>query len=226
MARKPKTTSATTAAEIENSNIGALLGKPDLLASIQRHYPFLWACGYVHMQNSHKWPRYSWQLDPEHSNSTIADNLSAIGRHLLAYSMGKTIDPESGLPHIYHLACRTGMCVTAYYRKCNNNYKPDLDSDFQFGDNLHIENTFEELLFITRYDSIVARSRIGVVGHIVPRLLARFISLGRYADNINSELNGDLSFDFLNDTAGSELEHFLFDVLEVIDYHSSEIEVK
>lgn len=40
-------------------------------------------------------------------------------RHLLAHREGETIDPESGLPHLYHAFCNLGMMLTLEARQNN-----------------------------------------------------------------------------------------------------------
>lgn len=38
-------------------------------------------------------------------------------RHLLAFREGEALDPESGLPHLYHAFCTLGMMVTLDKRR-------------------------------------------------------------------------------------------------------------
>jgi hypothetical protein len=42
---------------------------------------------------------------------------AACQRHLLAHREGEALDPESGLPHLYHAFCTLGMMVTLAKRQ-------------------------------------------------------------------------------------------------------------
>ena len=42
---------------------------------------------------------------------------AACQRHLLAHREGELLDPESGLPHLYHAFCCLGMLLTLARRK-------------------------------------------------------------------------------------------------------------
>lgn len=48
-----------------------------------------------------KYAAHSWKTVPNNKERYKA----ALVRHLLAHSRGEVIDPESGLPHLAHLAC-------------------------------------------------------------------------------------------------------------------------
>lgn len=65
----------------------------------------------VHVLGAQKYPAYSWFNDPTEGNSTITDNIEAIGRHMGAHMSGHILDRE-GLPHIFHMCCRAGMMVS------------------------------------------------------------------------------------------------------------------
>ena len=53
--------------------------------------------------------------------------ISAAYRHLGAINRGEDIDPESGLPHVYHLACNV-MFLSWMMEN-----KPELDDRFKYG---------------------------------------------------------------------------------------------
>ena len=95
--------------------VGAYMNKEAIGAIMKKFRIPLAMTALVHEHCAIKHPSYSWLQSPETSNSTIAANLDAIDRHLSAYSMGKTMDVE-GLPHLFHLVCRTSMMVTTYLR--------------------------------------------------------------------------------------------------------------
>lgn len=42
---------------------------------------------------------------------------AACQRHLLAHREGEPLDPESGLPHLYHAFCNLGMMTTLVMRQ-------------------------------------------------------------------------------------------------------------
>lgn len=48
-----------------------------------------------------KYGAYNWRNEPV----DISTYYSAIMRHLIAYWEGEDIDPESGQPHLWHIAC-------------------------------------------------------------------------------------------------------------------------
>lgn len=64
-----------------------------------------------------KYPSYSWYnnyTDPK-ADSTVECNINAMLRHFTAHRMGFCVDPDSKMPHIFHLACRAALLTTTYY---------------------------------------------------------------------------------------------------------------
>lgn len=61
-----------------------------------------------------------------------------MARHLSAFRRGEEIDPESGLPHLYHLAC--GTMFLAYYA-----HGPNAREYRRFDDRLFRDATEEQL---------------------------------------------------------------------------------
>jgi len=55
--------------------------------------------------------------------------IGSLQRHSLAFQMGEDIDPESGLPHVDHLACEV-MFLQVFYR-----LRKDLDDRYKQDDN-------------------------------------------------------------------------------------------
>lgn len=101
--------------------IGALTGKVSMVDTIEEFCDPLKMIMLIHQRGAKKYPLYGWYNDPEHTDSTIKNNLNAMCRHFSAYSMGFPIDPE-GLPHIFHLCCRAGMLITTAYRAWSNHH--------------------------------------------------------------------------------------------------------
>lgn len=104
---------------------GCIKGKPPLTELSAKYRLAYIAIALIHHFGALKYGYYSWYNDPANCNSTISDNIDAIFRHLTAHRIGKIIDPESHLPHIYHACCRAGMLITVHYRNmCNHSLKP------------------------------------------------------------------------------------------------------
>jgi hypothetical protein len=49
-----------------------------------------------------KYGKNNWQEATEDDQERYKD---AMMRHMLAYISGECLDPESGLPHLYHVSC-------------------------------------------------------------------------------------------------------------------------
>lgn len=77
---------------------------------------FLYMVGLIHLPGTRKHGYFNWQNDPEHTDSTISNNLSALCRHFCMVREGRWMDPE-GYPHIFHMACRAAMLITTYVRQ-------------------------------------------------------------------------------------------------------------
>jgi hypothetical protein len=55
-----------------------------------------------------KYAAQNWRQGIAHSRM-----VAALLRHLMAYQMGQNTDPESGLPHLAHMACNALMLLTS-----------------------------------------------------------------------------------------------------------------
>lgn len=95
---------------------GCIKGKPPLTKLSAKYRLAYIAIALIHHFGALKYGYYSWYNDPANCNSTISDNIDAIFRHMTAHRIGKIIDPESHLPHVFHACCRAGMLITMYYR--------------------------------------------------------------------------------------------------------------
>lgn len=75
------------------------------------------AAACVHTKCTFKHPFHSWENIPEKSDSTIENNIDAIMRHYINYSENHiALEKESGLPHLFHIACRAHMLLGTFYR--------------------------------------------------------------------------------------------------------------
>ena len=95
---------------------GCIKGKIPLCDLTAKYRAAYIAIALIHHFGALKYSYYSWYNDPANCNSTVSDNLNAIFRHMVAHRIGKIIDPESHLPHVFHACCRAGMLITMYYR--------------------------------------------------------------------------------------------------------------
>lgn len=104
---------------------GCIKGKPPLTSLSAKYRLAYIAIALIHHFGALKYGYYNWYNNPANCNSTISDNIDAIFRHMTAHKIGKSIDPESHLPHIYHACCRAGMLITVHYRNmCNHSLEP------------------------------------------------------------------------------------------------------
>ena len=81
----------------------------------------------THDFGNYKYSPYSFQNDPENSYSTVRHSAGSLHRHFIYHKTGNLYDPESGISHIGHIACRCQMLLVPYYRNINPSYfKRDL----------------------------------------------------------------------------------------------------
>jgi len=57
---------------------------------------------------ANKYAAHNWRNGLNHSRM-----VAALLRHLMAYQTGEDADPESGLPHLAHMACNALMLLTS-----------------------------------------------------------------------------------------------------------------
>lgn len=135
--------------EIQEGCIKGKIPLCDLTAKYRAAYT---AIALIHHFGALKYGYYRWYNDPANCNSTVSDNLNAIFRHLIAHKIGKFIDPESHLPHIFHACCRAGMLITIYYRTwCTGKIKPLIprkNNNAKF--DVLTQITTEEILVLTK----------------------------------------------------------------------------
>lgn len=82
---------------------------------------FLEGIGNVLKHGAEKYAAHNWR------NGIAASRLiGAAYRHLGAINKGQDIDPESGLPHVYHLSC----CVM--FLSWMLSHKPEFDDRFKY----------------------------------------------------------------------------------------------
>lgn len=67
-----------------------------------------------------KYAAHNWRLGIQYSRL-----IAAAYRHLGAINKGEDVDPESGKPHVYHLAC----CVMFLSKMMES--RPDLDDRYK-----------------------------------------------------------------------------------------------
>ena len=127
---------------------GCIKNKASLSKLFKRYKRAFAAIALIHHFGAAKYGYYSWYNTPYQSNSSVSDNIDAIFRHLTAHRIGKFIDPESHLPHVFHACCRAGMLITIYYREMHNSFTP-LDNKLGKLD-VTTQITAEELLLTTK----------------------------------------------------------------------------
>ena len=82
-------------------------GKPRWSLMMQGLPKFLEGVAKVLTFGAGKYAAHSWRGVPE-GYERYRD---ALYRHLNAIERGETHDPESGLPHWYHVGCNVGFCT-------------------------------------------------------------------------------------------------------------------
>lgn len=91
-------------------------GKPSITEAWPLYKHHFRALAAVHELGRSKYSAFSWQNNPQASNSTIENNVDALMRHIALHKAGHVQDSE-GFPHVYHIACRIGMLLTTWYRQ-------------------------------------------------------------------------------------------------------------
>lgn len=135
---------------------GCIKGKVPLCDLTAKYRTAYIAIALIHHFGALKYSYYSWYNDPANCNSTMSDNLNAIFRHMVVHKIGKFVDPESHLPHVFHACCRAGMLITMYYRTWLTNSlipnKPKKNENAKF--DVLTQITTEEILVLTK-DKVV-----------------------------------------------------------------------
>jgi len=84
----------------------------------------IYAIAATFMKNSDKhggkYPNFNWRRGMDHSKP-----MACLMRHMMSYQAGEDLDPESGLPHLWHAACNLAMLIEFQY-SC-----PQLDDRFK-----------------------------------------------------------------------------------------------
>lgn len=146
-----------------SSNVGAIKGKKDLIDVIEDNIIPLTAIALIHRIGLKKYKMFSWYNDPYQTDGSVRHNLNAILRHFSAHRSGCTIDPESGLPHIFHMACRCGMAVTVYYKQqLQPKNKINPDRLFITPWSLGMLLTGEELISLSKFNPVVPENRVTI----------------------------------------------------------------
>lgn len=105
--------------------IGAFKGKIKLVDIIKDMELPMKAVSVILKTGELKYPSYSWYnnyTNPK-ADSTLECNLNAMLRHFTAHRMGFAVDPDSKMPHIFHLACRAALMITTYYLASTENIR-------------------------------------------------------------------------------------------------------
>ena len=63
--------------------------------------------GWILTFGAKKYDDHNWRKGIKYSRV-----LGALMRHLMAYSRGEKIDPESGMPHLWHMGCNLAFLIT------------------------------------------------------------------------------------------------------------------
>lgn len=133
-----------------SSNVGAIKGKKLMSDVIKDNIIPLTAISLIHQLGLIKYKRFSWYNDPEHADSTVENNINAMLRHFSAHRSGTIIDPESGMPHIFHMACRCGMLITVLYKELMNSDKKMESPKTNVSSSVGVMITGEELISLSK----------------------------------------------------------------------------
>ena len=72
------------------------------------------ALGAVHEVGRVKYSEFGWMTDPKAPNASTLESVDALIRHTVSLRSRCVTDTE-GFPHLYHIACRSGMLLSKYY---------------------------------------------------------------------------------------------------------------
>lgn len=114
-------TSPSKEVKVDGGGLRFNQGKPKLHlvpTSLKEAVARVFEYGMTREQNPY--PENNWRRGM--SWSTVIDSLM---RHTEAYNSGEDLDPDSGLPHPYHMACNVAMLIE-YISTC-----PELDDRFK-----------------------------------------------------------------------------------------------
>lgn len=136
------------------SEIIGFNGKPSITEAWPLYRFHFRALAAVHELGRSKYSAFSWQNNPNASNSTIENNVDALMRHIALHKAGYTQDAE-GFPHIYHIACRIGMLLTTWYRQIFWSI-PTYDRPDTFPDCEKVLNTYLTAVPSTAFSSETA----------------------------------------------------------------------
>jgi hypothetical protein len=176
-------------------NMGCIKNKVSLTKLYKYYERVFAAIALVHHIGATKYGYYSWYNNPLQSNSSVSDNIDAIFRHLTAHRIGKTVDPESFLPHVFHACCRAGMLITIYYRSIHEHFTPIANANGKR--DISSQITAEEFLVLTK-DKLVPE-----YGDETALLMHIFSLLCELGDGSND------TADILDDTACSKIEELV-----------------
>lgn len=99
-------------------------GKPRLDLVLGGFRNALWGVGLVGTFGAKKYTDNGWQ----EVDNGIERYLSAMLRHYLNYKNGEELDPESGLPHLSHMAWNA-LAVSELYQRIQKARQIKLDFD-------------------------------------------------------------------------------------------------
>ena len=160
------------------TRVGCFTNKIKLADKIKEWKRPLAIVALIHHIGAYKYPYYSWYNHPSTSDATPEDNFNAILRHFTAHRIGKTIDSDSKLPHIFHAVCRAGMLITNLYRDINNCHDQlentvgvHVPLDWDVGSQI----TAEEILLISKADQCAYYNSIKDAPAYISRLLGNLI---------------------------------------------------
>lgn len=173
---------------------GAFMEKISLIDIINEYKETIQLVSAVHDKGAAKYPCYSFRVERDAPNASISDNINALFRHFLAHSMGKTIDVE-GFPHIWHIACRAAMLVTAFYKN-NLNLFSEYKGIFSFLtiDEIKIggHQITEEFLFALSKTSLYEEEIPNDIGQLKPLIMSKLISITENLDSLQQIGDSDI----------------------------------